>query len=130
MKKITYQPKQVRIFLALLLVLMLALTFRFVPAQGAPGRLAVLIGEAVLVGLLMAVPRAFFPVYRIILTATGFLGNFIFAVLAVIVFYLILTPLALVMRLGGKKFLRHRVDPSLPTYYEEAEERHNLERQF
>ncbi len=130
MKKITYQPKQVRIFLALLLALMLVLTFRFVTAQGSPGRLAVILGEAVLIGLLMAVPRAFFPVYRVILTATGYLGNFIFAALAVIVFYLILTPLALVMRLSGKTFVRHRIDPSLPTYYEEAEERHNLERQF
>jgi membrane protein implicated in regulation of membrane protease activity len=130
MKKISYRPTQVRIFLALLLLLMLLLTFRLVPAKGSPGRWIVMIIESVLVGLLMAAPRAFFPVFKIILIASGFLGNFIFAMLSIFVFYLILTPLALAMKVGGKKFLRHRIDSSLPTYYEEAEERHNIERQF
>ncbi len=130
MKKITYQPKQVRIFLALLLVLLLVLTFRFTRHGSTTVRMAIMLIELAVVGMLTAVPKAFFPVFKIIMTASAYLGSFIFAVLSILIFFLILTPLALAMKLGGKKFMSHRIDPSLPTYYEEAEDRHNIERQF
>ena len=132
MIKIDYQPKQVRIFLALLLVLMIFLTFKFTgPGPTTVRNRAVIIGlEAIIIGILMAIPRTFFPAYKIILIGSSYLGSFIFTGISFMAFFLILTPLALVMRLFGKKFMSVPIAVALPTYYDEAEEYYDVRKQY
>jgi hypothetical protein len=130
MKKIDYQPKQVRIFLTLLFIFAVLLTFRLSRGQ-PPGRRSLFWAlEALSVAVFLVLPKVFFPVFRIIMIVAQAIGNFAFLVISAITFYFVLTPLALVMRLFGKKFLEHKVDPSLSTYYQEGMNEHDIERQF
>lgn len=130
MKKVTYQPRQVRIFLALLLVASFLLTFKLTRHGAASTRWIALAAEAAVIGALAVFPRVFFPVFKLIMIASSRLGSFIFALLAVLVFFLILTPLALVMRVFGKKFMNPDPDPSLPSYYVEADAGHDITKQY
>jgi len=130
MKKVTYQPKQVRIFLALLLITAFLLTFKLTRHGAAPTRWLALAAEAVVIGMLAVFPRIFFPVFKVIMIASSRLGSFIFALLAIVVFFLILTPLALVMKIFGKKFMNPDPDPSLPSYYVEADAGHDITKQY
>ena len=130
MIKIDYQPKQVRIFLALLLVLMIFLTFKFTGHTTVPSRVVIMGLEVIIVGILTTIPRMFFPAYKIILIGSSYLGNFIFTVVSFMAFFLILTPIALAMRLFGKKFMSAPIAVALPTYYDEAEEYYDVQKQY
>ncbi|TRZ93006.1 hypothetical protein D4R89_00355 [bacterium] len=130
MKNIVYQPKQVRLFLALLLALMIALAFKFTRHSPGQSRILIMGIEVIVIGVLMAIPRTFFPLFKLILIGSSYLGNFIFALISIVVFSLILTPIALVMRLSGKKFMSTRIDVALSTYYDEAEERQDIRKQY
>lgn len=130
MIKINYEPKQVRIFLALLLVLMIFLTFKFTGHTTVRSRVVIIGLGAIIVGILAAIPRMFFPAYKIILIGSSYLGNFIFTVVSFMAFFLILTPIALAMRLFGKKFMSVPIAVALPTYYDEAEEYYDVQKQY
>jgi hypothetical protein len=129
MKKITYKPKQVRFFLVLLLILVALVTFRFTKNHPS-ARIIFLAAEALFIGFFFLQPKLFFPIFRVIMVVTGYIGNFMFYVISAITFYLVLTPIALVMRLFGKEFMHHKIDPTLPTYYEEGSDEHDNEKQF
>lgn len=130
MKKITYQPKQVRIFLSFLFLVLLFLTFKFFRQGTLQSRIMFLTIPAIFIAILMIIPKVFFPLYKVILSASGYLGNFVFAVISIAVFFLILTPISLVMKLFGKHFMNPAANPSLATYYEESEIRQDIEKQF
>jgi hypothetical protein len=130
MLKVTYQPKQVRIFLVLLLILAIALTFKLTRHGAVLPRSLALAAEAVIIGMLLVFPRVFFPAFRAIMIASSFIGNFIFALISTVVFFLILTPIALAMKISGKKFMDTDPEPSLPSYYCETEEQHNITKQY
>jgi hypothetical protein len=130
MKKVTYQPKQVRIFLALLLVAAFLLTFKLTRHGAASTRWLALAAEASAIGILAVFPRVFFPAFKVIMIASSRLGSLIFGVLAVLVFFLILTPIALAMKIAGKKFMSPDPDPALPSYYVEADAGHDIGKQY
>ncbi len=130
MIKIDYQPKQVRIFLVLSLALMIFLTFKFTGHAAGRTRVVIILLEFISVGILAAIPRTFFPLYKIILTGSSYLGNVIFTAVSILAFFLILTPIALAMRLFGKKFMSAPVAAALPTYYDEAEKYHDIQKQY
>lgn len=130
MKKITYQPKQVRIFLLLLFSVLLILAFKFFRQGTLQNRIMFLAIPAIFIAVMMIIPKVFFPLYKVILIVSSYLGNFIFAVIAIVVFFIILTPISLVMKLFGKHFMSPVPDPSLSTYYEETDIRQGIEKQF
>jgi hypothetical protein len=130
MKKIEYQSKQVRIFLTLLALLLVLLTLKWTRGSEMAGRyIFITVGIAV-IGLFMVLPKLFFPAYRLILTGSGYIGNFIFGVISTLVFFLLLTPIAVIMRLLGKRFMSVRSEPSALSYYEEGEDPGNVDKQF
>jgi len=47
-----------------------------------------------------------------------------------VVFILILTPLSLIMRLFGKRFMATRLEPQLNSYYKQPEKPTGYEHQF
>lgn len=73
--------------------------------------------------LLVAVlaPRALKPVHRGWMTLAIVLGWFMTRVLLVIVFYVGVTPVALIARLTGKRFLDLEFDPDAESYWEKRE---------
>ncbi len=129
MKKLDYKPKQVRLFLLILLLVAGLVIFRF--TRGHPsGRAILWLIAALLIVFFLMLPKLFFPIFKGIMVGSGYIGNFIFLVISTITFYLVLTPIALVMRLFGKRFMQPKIDPRLPTYYEEGSGVHDIEKQY
>jgi TRAP-type uncharacterized transport system fused permease subunit len=129
MKKPEYSPKQVRIFLVALLLVAGLVTLRF--TRGNPSLRAILWPiEAILVAFFLALPKLFYPIFKGITIGSGYFGSFMFLVISTITFYLVLTPIALVMRLFGKRFMQAKIDPRLSTYYEEGSGVHDIEKQY
>ena len=95
-----------------------------------PLRNALWLAEAVLVAFFLALPKLFYPLFKAIMAGSAHFGSFMFLVISTITFYLVLTPIALVMRLFGKRFLQPKIDPRLPTYYEEGSNAHDIEKQY
>lgn len=130
MNKVAYNAKQVRLFLVLLLVFLTLPTLKFIPRGAATKRLIWLAVEAGVISFFLLLPRIFFPFFRLIMIGTGYVGNAVFGLISIIIFYLILTPLALVMRLFGKKFMPVRCQPGCESYYEDADQPTPYEKQF
>ncbi len=130
MKGIEFKAKQVRLFLGLLWVFTGLAVLRFVPAANAQERILWFGAATALVAFFLFRPRWFFPLFRLIMIGSGYLGNFIFLIISTAVFFLILTPLSLTMRLFGKRFMAVRPEPRQKSYYEEPENPTGYEHQF
>lgn len=130
MKKIEFQPKQVRIFLALLSVLLIFLALNRTRGGEASVRYATILVIILAAVVFLVLPKLFFPLYRLIMIGSGHIGNLIFGVISTLVFFVFLTPIARAMKLFGKRFMNDRPDPAALSYYEEGEEPGNVEKQF
>lgn len=130
MRAVEFNAKQVRLFLGLLWVFVGLGVLRFVPASDPQGRLWRLAVATAIIALFLFRPKVFFPLFRLILIGSGYLGNFIFLVISTLVFLLILTPLSLTMRLFGKRFMAARLEPRRESYYEPPEKPTGYEHQF
>jgi len=130
MKKINDSAKNIRIFLVLLTAFSALILWR--GFQGTDGALKIKIFAAIAVGALFfsMLPRLFAPAYKALLVATGFMGNAIFLVITTIVFFVLLTPLSLVMRLCGKVFMPSGYDQGAASYFEHPQTAHGLDKQY
>jgi hypothetical protein len=63
------------------------------------------------------VPSSLRPIYRVWMTIALVLGWIVTRVVLTVVFYLVVTPTALIARLSGKRFLDLRPDPSQDSYW-------------
>lgn len=70
------------------------------------------------------------PVFEWVLKVTGWMGSLIFGIVTTVVYYFILTPIALVKRVMGKPLMRVRIDKSCSSYYEDWEPSESVEKQF
>jgi len=118
MKKINCSAKNIRIFLLLLTAFSALILWQ--GFKGVDGLLKIKIIAAIAVMALFfsILPRLFAPAYKAIMIASGFVGNTIFLVIAATVFFVLLTPLSLIMRLFGKVFLASRYDKAAASYFE------------
>ncbi|MCX6561907.1 MAG: SxtJ family membrane protein [Candidatus Aminicenantes bacterium] len=129
MATLEYRPKQVRLFLVILLAIAVLFTLKSTPRTGA-GRWLWLGGEAMVLGFFIAAPKIFFPAFRLIMAVTSKIGSLIFLIVSTVVFFLLLTPLALIMRLFGKKFMLVRRSRKTVSYFEAPAPEGDFERQF
>jgi uncharacterized membrane protein len=129
MAALAYRPKQVRLFLVLLLAVAALLTWKWTPRTG-PARLIGIGAEAAILGFFLALPRLFFPAFKLIMAVTNRIGSLLFLVISTVVFFLLLTPLSFLMRLFGKKFLQVRRRAKASTYFEDPAVETSYERQF
>ena len=99
----------------------------------SPGLCA--LAGALLVALGYGAPRALAPVERAWMKLGLLLGGVVTRVLLVVFFFLVVTPVAVIARLTGKRFLELGFrDPRLATYWEKRsakeENSSGLEKQF
>lgn len=89
-----------------------------------------LAGALVVPGLVQ--PRLLGPVYRVWMALGHALGWFNTRVILGIIFYLVVTPMALVRRLLGKDSMRRDFEPGLDTYRAAKKTRppRHMDRQF
>ena len=72
----------------------------------------------VVLWLLPMIARPFYIVWYALACCIGLVvGNVLFSAF----YYLVLTPMGLAMRLGGRDPLRRKLDRSTPTYWQDAE---------
>ena len=130
MKKIEHSAKNIRIFLLLLTAFSALLLWR--GFKGVDGSLKMKIAAGVAVAALFfgIFPRWFAPVYGAIMAVSGFVGNAIFLVIAAAVFFVLLTPIALVMRLFGKKFMTPGYDRTAASYFESPQSALSYDKQY
>jgi len=130
MKKINYSAKSIRIFLFLLTAFSALVLWR--GFKGVDGSLKMEIAAAIAVAALFfgIFPRWFAPAYQAIMTASGFVGNTIFLIIAAAVFFVLLTPIALIMRLFGKTFMVSGYDPSASSYFESPQAAQSYDKQY
>lgn len=72
--------------------------------------------------LSVAVPRLAYPVYVVLTIATFPIGWVVSRVMVALLFYLVLTPIAIVQRIFRRDVLRLR-KPQTDSYWEDAERR-------
>jgi hypothetical protein len=130
MKKIDSSAKNIRIFLLLLTAFAALLLWRSFAGVDGTLKLKIGAGIAVLALIFAMLPRPFAPLYKAIMIASGFVGNAIFMAVATLVFFVLLTPIALVMRLFGKTFTAPRCDPRADSYFECPQAAHDFAKQF
>jgi hypothetical protein len=80
--------------------------------------------------LLLALARPLLPVFERVLAVTARIGSLVFALITMLVFFLLLTPISLLMRLAGKVFMPGRFDPRAATYYEPWQVSEDAGKQF
>ena len=80
--------------------------------------------------LLWIAPQLARPFYVAWLTIGGVIGFVISNLLLVLVFYIVITPIGLLLRLVGKDPLERRLDRSAATYWKDAEKPVDARRYF
>lgn len=130
MKKIDHSAKNIRIFLSLLAAFSALLLWR--GFKGVDGALKLEIAAAIAaLALFFGVfPRLFAPAYKAIMAASGFVGNAIFMIIATVVFFVLLTPIALAMRLFGKVFMASGYDKAADSYFESPQPAQSYDKQY
>ncbi len=76
---------------------------------GSIGVLLVLLG--------LSVPRSLAPIYPVWMALALVLGTVVTAVLLTLVFYLVVSPIGLLIRLAGKDPMNRKPDPTRATYW-------------
>jgi hypothetical protein len=92
-------------------------------------------GSGILLVLLgVTFPAALKPLNKIWMTLALILGWFMSRVILIILFYLIITPMAFFLKIIGKDFLKLRTDKNIESYWEKRDKQSNelpdYERQF
>ena len=85
---------------------------------------------SVLGSICWAVPSVARPIYVAWFAVGGVIGFCITSLLLIVVFYLVITPVGLILRLLGKDPLERRRDPNAKTYWKDAEKPVDAERYF
>lgn len=109
--------RQSMVFFAILYVLAIVIVWTRSqwPHPLNPARVLGLVAGLVIV---LVIAPFLTPVFNAVLAVTRKLGSLIFALISLLVYFLILTPLAAAMRLGGKHFLSLG-DNAAETWYED-----------
>lgn len=96
----------------------------------APVAGGVLAGLLLVAGLAVVRPAWFRGPYRVGMVVSDRLGRIVAPVLLGLIFFLVLTPLGLVLRLLGKDLLRLRRDPAATTWWQPAASSRDLTKMF
>ncbi|MBN1466893.1 hypothetical protein JXA02_14160 [candidate division KSB1 bacterium] len=107
--------KKFGLTMAIMLGLLATLLFIF---SSRPQRAWWLAGIAVLLlGLALSYPSSLNPLHRLWMGLALVLGYFMSRILLTILFYFIITPIGLIMRLAGKDILNERIEPDRQSYW-------------
>ena len=77
-------------------------------------------GGALLFGLGLAAPSVLFPLQKAWMALGVILGFLMSRLILFLLFYAVMTPIGLVMKLAGKDILDGRIDRKRPSYWHES----------
>jgi hypothetical protein len=92
-------------------------------------------GAGLVLCLCRLIPPLFRVIYRLWLNFSVILGFFVSRVLLTIIFFIVIMPTGLIMRLSGKDPMDRKLDPAASTYWQKKEPQEDTstaryERQF
>lgn len=88
--------------------------------SGSTTAAAVLVGLGVVIAALgLTVPRTLRPVFIALMVINYPIGWVVTHIVMAVIFYLVVTPLAVIMKLAGRDPMERRFDPSAKTYWKE-----------
>jgi len=130
--KLKEDPREWRKFAwaALAVVAIVAVVLWRRGALGAGGFLAVIVASLLLAIAATLRPRPVRPVYRAAMTVAFYLGQVMGRLLLALAFLVVVTPLGVALRLGGKDLLRLRRDRRSASYWRSARFTSEFDRQF
>lgn len=73
-------------------------------------------------GVSRIIPPLFRAIYRIWISFSIILGYFVSRILLTIIFFIIITPMGLIMRIVGKDPMERKLDPNAATYWSPKEQ--------
>jgi hypothetical protein len=73
-------------------------------------------------GISRIIPPLFRAIYRIWISFSIILGYFVSRILLTIIFFIIITPMGLIMRIVGKDPMERKLDPNAATYWSPKEQ--------
>ncbi|MBI5569497.1 MAG: hypothetical protein HY914_06080 [Desulfomonile tiedjei] len=93
------------------------------------------IGVGVALAVSRLIPPLFRQIYKVWIAFSVILGYFVSRILLTLIFFLVVTPVGLVMRLTGRDPMDRKWDPAAPTYWKAKEQEQDptverYERQF
>lgn len=75
-------------------------------------------------------PKILSPIYKLWMGLAGILGWVNTRILLGLIFYLVFTPIGLIMRILRRDVLKRTVDPSVDTYWVDREKTSNIKEHF
>lgn len=132
--KINRDKKQIRTFgfgAAVILTTLALWNFY----KGSPTSPVIFLVIGIILGILaLFFPSAIKPVYIVFMKVAHILGWINTRILLAFIFYVILTPIGLIMRIFGKDFLDESIDPARKSYWVTKERKgfnkNDYEREF
>ena len=131
--EINWRPaaKELRVFAGLLILFFGIGAWLIASRWGATGTASVVFGVAAVVGTLgLAVPRLIWPVYILWMAAVWPLGWTISHLVMAVVFYLVITPIGLIMRGCGRDPMERRFDGPARSYWKKRSQDSATRRYF
>ncbi len=80
--------------------------------------------------IIILISKFLVPLFEFVLYISKKIGSIIFSILSGFIFFFILTPISMVLKIRGKQFLQYKIDKAKSTYYEEYEKSEDITKQF
>ena len=75
-------------------------------------------------------PKVLSPIYKLWMSLAGILGWINTRILLGLIFYLLFTPIGLIMRVLQRDVLKRKIDPNVDTYWVDREKISNIKEHF
>jgi len=131
--EIKWRPstKELRVFAVLLVIFAGIVAWVLASRFAAPVTGRWVLGVAAVVAVLgLTVPRLIWPLYVVWMAATLPVGWVVSHVVMAAVFYLVITPIGLIMRVCGRDPMERQFDKEASTYWKRRPERSETRRYF
>ncbi|MCK4463958.1 MAG: hypothetical protein KAU58_06570 [Candidatus Omnitrophica bacterium] len=89
--------------------------------RGKPICLHLLVAAGIFIGFGLGFPKVLKPIHKIWMSFSIIIGFFVSRLILSALFYAVLTPIGLVMRIFGKDILDQRIDKNKHSYWQDVE---------
>ena len=90
--------------------------------RGKPIYLHLLIAAGIFIGFGLGFPKPLKPIHKIWMSFSIIIGFFVSRLILSVLFYAVLTPIGLIMRIFGKDILDQRIDKNKHSYWQEVKD--------
>ena len=90
--------------------------------RGKPVYLYLLVASGIFIGFGLGFPKPLKPIHKIWMSFSIIIGFFVSRLILSVLFYAVLTPIGLIMRIFGRDILDQRIDKNKHSYWQEVKD--------